>query len=194
MVGKVNTMEHDIRLSCAQYRLEPLQHSDIEALYGGMDPDMWGGMTTVFPADANALWEQLEPAIRAPDVMVFTALHGTRVVGSTRFYDIVPSQRRLEIGTTFYARSAWGTALNPACKLMLMEYAFESMLMHRVALRCDVRNTRSARAIERLGAKPEGILREHRIDGHGTISDTAYFSVLEVEWPQVKSSLQDRIN
>lgn len=186
-------MEHDLQLRTGEYRLEPLHRSHLEHLHAVLDDAMWGGMTTEYPSDVAGLWKQLEPAIKAPDVMVFVALDGTRVVGSTRFYDIAPQQRRLEIGSTFYARAEWGSALNPACKLMLMEHAFETMQMYRVALRCDSRNTRSAGAISRLGAIAEGVLRGHRIDGTGTICDTAYFSVLQPEWPHVKSGLQRRL-
>ncbi|MEO6956620.1 MAG: GNAT family protein, partial [Antricoccus sp.] len=182
-----------VQLRAGDYRLEPLQRDHVERLHALLDHAMWRGMTTEYPSDVTALWEQLEPAIKAPDVMAFVALNGARVVGSTRFYDIAPQQCRLEIGSTFYARSEWGSALNPACKLMLMEHAFETMQMHRVALRCDSRNTRSAGAISRLGATAEGVLRGHRIDGTGTISDTAYFSVLQPEWSVVKSGLQRRL-
>lgn len=186
-------MEHGLQLRAGDYRLVPLQRDHVERLHAVLDNAMWGGMTTQYPGDVTALWEQLEPAIKAPDVMAFVAFYGRKVVGSTRFYDIAPQQRRLEIGSTFYARSEWGSALNPACKLMLMVHAFETMQMHRVALRCDSRNTRSAGAITRLGATAEGVLRGHRIDGTGTVSDTAYFSVLQPEWPTVKSGLERRL-
>ncbi|PRZ42200.1 RimJ/RimL family protein N-acetyltransferase [Antricoccus suffuscus] len=189
-------MRHDIRLHGFGFRLEPLNSTHIEPLWRLLDEQMWAGMVTEFPVDAAALSAQLLAAVDTPGVMVFAAVEerSGMVVGCTRYYDHVPAQRRLEIGTTFYSREWWGSHLNPACKWLLFDYAFAKLDIYRVALRCDVRNTRSAAAIERLGATPEGILRGHRIDPHGEISDTAYFSVLQPEWPEVRGRLLKRLD
>ena len=116
------------------------------------------------------------------------------VRGSTRFYDLAPGPRRVEVGTTFYGRAWWGGVTNPACKLLLLTHAFEVWGMRRVALRADARNARSCAAIERLGARPEGVLRKHRVAADGTVGDTAYFSVVDDEWPEVRAGLQRRLS
>jgi RimJ/RimL family protein N-acetyltransferase len=115
------------------------------------------------------------------------------VRGSTRFYDLVPGHGRVEIGTTFYGRFWWGGVTNPACKLLLLRHAFETWGLARVALRADARNTRSCTAIRRLGATPEGVLRKHRVASDGSTGDTAYFSILDDEWPAVRAGLEDRL-
>ncbi len=189
-------MRHDIRLHGFGFRLEPLDDTHIKPLWQLLDEKMWVGMVSEFPVDPEALSTQLFAAVDTPGVMVFAAVEEQTgmVVGCTRYYDHVPAQRRLEIGTTFYSREWWGSHLNPACKYLLFNYAFAELDVYRVALRCDVRNTRSAAAIERLGATPEGILRGHRVDPYGEISDTAYFSVLQPEWPQVRAGLLKRLD
>ena len=189
-------MRHDIRLRGFGFRLEPLDDTHIEPLWRLLDEQMWTGMVSEFPIDPDALRAQMLTAVATAGVMVFAAIEersGT-VVGCTRYYDHVPTQRRVEIGTTFYSREWWGSHLNPACKYLLFNHAFAEMDIYRVALRCDVRNRRSAAAIERLGATAEGVLRGHRVDPHGEISDTAYFSVLLPEWPQVRLGLLKRLD
>jgi len=116
-----------------------------------------------------------------------------RVVGSSRYLNLAPEHRRLEIGATWYAADARGTQVNPAAKLLLFEHAFEVLKSVRVELKCDARNLRSRRAIAALGAREEGTLRRHMILGDGFIRDTVYFSVLDDEWPAVRSRLLDRL-
>jgi RimJ/RimL family protein N-acetyltransferase len=112
------------------------------------------------------------------------------VVGSTRFLDIRPEDRNCEIGWTFLSPRCWRTAINSECKLLLLTHAFETMRMARVCLKTDSRNLRSQRAIERLGAVKEGVLRRHQLAGDGVIRDSVYYSILEEEWPAVKARLQ----
>ncbi len=105
----------------------------------------------------------------------------------------MPSQGRVELGSTFYAREWWGGTTNPACKYLLLRHAFEDLGVARVALRADARNSRSLGAIRRLGAVPEGVLRSHRVAPDGSRQDTAYFSVLRDEWPTVRDGLLARL-
>jgi N-acetyltransferase len=113
--------------------------------------------------------------------------------GMTSFYEYVAAVPRVEIGHTYYGRRFWGGDTNPHTKLQLLTHAFDTWSCERVALRCDAANERSARAIQRLGAEPEGVLRAHRRRHDGTVADTAYFSVVRADWPHVRRGLLDRV-
>jgi RimJ/RimL family protein N-acetyltransferase len=116
------------------------------------------------------------------------------IIGSTRFYDIFPEHRRLTIGYTWYTLDAWGSAVNPECKYLLLNHAFEILQMIRVEFLADVRNLRSRAAIKKLGAIEEGILRNHMVLENGFIRDTAIYSIINSDWADVKSQLTNRIN
>jgi RimJ/RimL family protein N-acetyltransferase len=115
------------------------------------------------------------------------------VVGTTSYLEVVPLDARLEIGYTLYARSAWGTVVNPECKLLLMQWAFEQGRFGRVQLKTDIRNARSQSAIARLGASYEGVVRRYQRRQDGSIRDTVLFSVTAEEWPTVKAGLLERV-
>jgi len=115
-------------------------------------------------------------------------------VGSSRYLNISTNEPRLEIGYTWYAPAFHGTAVNPEAKLLLMSYAFETLGCVRVELKTDALNLRSRAAMEKLGAKYEGTLRCHQLTQGGRIRDSAYYSVLDSEWPNVKRGLRARID
>lgn len=115
------------------------------------------------------------------------------VAGSTRYLAITPVHRRLEIGWTWYGAAYQGTAVNAACKLLLLAHAFETLGARRVEFKTDHLNTRSQAAIERLGAVKEGVFRQHRTRRDGTVRDTVWYSILDAEWPQVQSRLRERL-
>ena len=115
------------------------------------------------------------------------------VIGSTSYIDVQPGNAALEIGSTTYATAVWGGAVNPETKLLLLEYAFETLNAGRVQLKTDIRNERSQRAIERLGARFEGVLRRHMRRDDGTMRDTVMFSVVAEEWPAVRAALRNRV-
>jgi RimJ/RimL family protein N-acetyltransferase len=114
-------------------------------------------------------------------------------IGSTRYLDIRAKDRQVEIGSTFLGRGYWRTPANTEAKYLLLRHAFESLGCVRVALKTDGRNTRSQTAIERLGAVREGVLRKH-MNVRGFQRDTVYFSILETEWPAVKTRLEARLS
>jgi RimJ/RimL family protein N-acetyltransferase len=116
------------------------------------------------------------------------------IVGSTRFMNIERDIRRLEIGTTWYAKSVQRSALNTECKLLLLQHAFEHLKCLAVEFRTHRMNVQSRRAIERLGAQLDGILRNHRVTSNGTIRDTAVYSIVDNEWPSVKTNLVFMLN
>ncbi|PPF77678.1 GNAT family N-acetyltransferase [Subtercola sp. Z020] len=187
-------MQHQIHLAGHGIRLEPVSASHAAALHPLTDDDLWAGMSTPRPVDAAAYAAHIEAQLREPSTMAFVVLGDDGTVrGTTSFYDFSPAQRRVEIGSTWYGRAFWGGRTNPAAKRLLFGHAFETLGLARVALRCDARNTRSAAAIQRLGAVPEGVLRSHRSSPDGSRGDTAYFSVLEAEWPSVREGLDARL-
>ncbi|WP_395669048.1 GNAT family N-acetyltransferase [Rhodoferax sp.] len=112
-----------------------------------------------------------------------------KVLGSTSFHDILPAVKRVEIGYTWYAKSAQRTHVNTTCKLLLMTHAFDTLGCHVVGWRTDNFNFASQAAIERLGAKKDGIIRGHALRRDGTIRDTVMYSLRSGEWPEVKAQL-----
>lgn len=115
------------------------------------------------------------------------------VVGTTSYLDVSLPDARLEIGWTAYSPSAWATAVNPACKLLLMDWAFDHDF-GRVQLKTDIRNLRSQRAILKIGATYEGVLRRYQRRADGTMRDTVMFSVTAEEWPRVRERLTQRLS
>src|SRR6185295_994467 len=112
------------------------------------------------------------------------------IIGSTRYHDIVRSIDRVEIGYTWYARRYQRTHVNTTCKLMLMSHAFDTLGAKVVGLRTDILNLTSQRAIERLGAKKDGVLRHHWARRDGSVRDTVMYSILLSEWPAVRDRLE----
>ncbi len=111
------------------------------------------------------------------------------VLGSTSYHDIIPAVRRVEIGYTWYARSHQRTHVNTVCKLLMMGHAFDTLGCHVVGWRTDNYNFASQRAIERLGAKKDGVIRGHALRRDGTIRDTVMYSMRSGEWPEAKAQL-----
>jgi RimJ/RimL family protein N-acetyltransferase len=116
-----------------------------------------------------------------------------RVIGSTSYLAVVAKHRRAEIGSTWYARDCWGTAVNPECKYLLLRHAFEDWGAVRIQLVTDVNNLHSRKAIEKLGAKLEGTMRGHGIRPDGSVRDVRLYSIIPAEWPSVRAGLLSRI-
>jgi RimJ/RimL family protein N-acetyltransferase len=117
-----------------------------------------------------------------------------KVIGSSSYHDIVPALKRVEIGWTWYAKSVQRSHVNTTCKLLLMTHAFETLGCHVVGWRTDNFNFASQAAIERLGAKKDGVLRGHALRRDGTIRDTVMYSLRSGEWPEVKAQLLHSLN
>jgi RimJ/RimL family protein N-acetyltransferase len=127
----------------------------------------------------------------AGSMLPFTVLDGAgRVVGMTTYMNVDAVHRRVEIGSTWYARSAQGGPLNTECKLMLLRHAFDALGCIAVEFRTHRLNTQSRRAIERLGAQLDGILRAHQVSPNGAVRDTAVYSIVAAEWPAVRAHLE----
>lgn len=116
-----------------------------------------------------------------------------RVLGCTSYHDLIPAVRRVEIGWTWYARSVQRSHVNTAAKLLLMEHAFETLNCSVVGWRTDILNLASQRAIERLGARKDGVLRSHALRRDASIRDTVMYSLLAAEWPAVRDRLRARL-
>ena len=117
---------------------------------------------------------------------------GGALIGSTRYLNIAPEHRRLEIGWTWLAPSHWGGRANAATKLLLFEHAFETLGAQRVELRTDALNQRARRAILKLGVVEEGLLRRHMVVAGGRVRDTVQFAVVDETWPFVRATLEAR--
>ena len=115
------------------------------------------------------------------------------IIGMTRFYEISPKEKTVLIGYTWYIPAVWGKVYNKECKLLLLEYAFENMKFNRVELRVAHQNLRSQKAVEKIGAVKEGILRKHGYRNDGSIRHTVVYSIIDDEWPQTKEKLSGLI-
>jgi N-acetyltransferase len=135
----------------------------------------------------------VDAATADPDRLAWAVVVDGRAVGSTSYLDVDLAVSGLEIGWTWYAREVWATHVNPACKRLLLGHAFDALGAQRVTLKLDALNTRSFRAVERLGARYDGTLRHHRLRADGTVRDSAYFSILATEWPAVREGLDARL-
>ena len=182
-------------------RLEPLSESHAADLFAaGRDPAVWAYLwrdAFISVADAREwIVGALKTATMGSECPFAIIDRATdRVVGSTRYMDSVAADRRLEIGWTWLARGHWRSAVNTECKLLLLTHAFETLGCLRVQLKTDSRNERSQRAIERLGAVREGILRKHLVLAlkNNYQRSTVMYSITDEEWPQVKAGLTAKL-
>jgi len=175
--------------------LEPLEREHLDALKGAAaDGELWRLWYTSVPAPETTR-DYIETALDARDrlgAMPFVVRQTAdgAVVGSTRYLNVDERNQRLEIGSTFYARRVQRTAVNTECKLLLLTHAFEQLRAIAVEFRTHWLNFASRTAIARLGAKQDGILRNHQRLPDGSYRDTVVFSVIESEWPAVKHHLR----
>jgi RimJ/RimL family protein N-acetyltransferase len=184
-----------VTLSCVTLRLEPMTADHVAGLEAAArDGELWNLRVTSVPAPgetaayvAAALKGQSDGHM-LPFVVVDPA--SGRVIGSSRYHDIVPAVDRLEIGYTWYGRSWQRTHVNTTAKLLLMQHAFETLGAQLVGWRTDNYNHASQRAIERLGARKDGVLRHHALRRDGTVRDTVMYSLAAGEWPEVRAHLQ----
>ena len=168
-----------------------------DLLQVGRAKEIWAHIS-IDGSDSDTLLRELKSAVirrstgeQYPFVII-DKLHN-KVIGSTRFYNIYPAHRKLEIGWTWYDPAYWGTTYNPECKLLLLEYCFETLKTVRVQFQTSEHNMRSRKAIQKIGGVYEGILRNERILPDGSIRNTAMFSIIQDEWPEVKQRLKNRI-
>jgi RimJ/RimL family protein N-acetyltransferase len=188
-------MQHDVALSAHGIRLIPLSPLHAGVLFDFVESGMWAGLAAKLPLSVEELASLFATRVDDASTIPFAVTdHFTgALLGTSSLCDFDVRQQRVEIGGTFYGRQFWGTHVSPASKHLLLSYAFDILAVHRVAFRCDATNTRSAGAIARLGASYEGTLRSHRLAHDGGRSDTAVFSILRHEWPDVREGLLERL-
>lgn len=183
-------------LEGARLRLEPLTDEHAAGLWRIAEPEIFTFMNFWWSAESEESFHAVVSDVCRRDGYLTFAMRDKEsgdLVGSSAFFDIRPEHRSLEIGATWIGREYQGTWVNPAAKLLMLEHAFDTLGCIRVQLKTDSRNTRSRRAMEKLGAKPEGILRAHMICRDGYVRDTAMYSIIVEEWPAVKEGLRARL-
>lgn len=180
-------------LAGAEVTLRPFEAEDAGTLFAARDEGLLAYLPSQGGRDAAGFAADLERLAGAPDVVLFTVLVGGRAAGVTSYLDIRPRHRGLEIGHTWIARAHHGTRVNPEMKLLLLEHAFERLGCVRVQLKTDARNAQSRRAIEKLGAVREGVLRRHMILPDGFVRATVLYSITDAEWAGVRAGLEARL-
>ncbi len=189
---------NSVKLEGKRVDLIPLEksHRD-DLLKAAADGELWNWYT--FIPSQETIDGYLETALREQaggKSLPFAVVNRAdgRLIGTTRYCNIESENRRLEIGHTWYAKSFQRTGVNTECKYLLLRHAFEDLDTIAVEFRTNWFNHRSRNAILRLGAKQDGILRNHRIDQQGLLRDTVVFSIIQSEWKTVKKSLEYEVN
>jgi N-acetyltransferase len=191
----MNNTPSPITLRLNGIRLEPLTTTHEAGLrLAAADGALWQLRVTGVPEPEQTL-AYIEAALGPQQIgsrLSFAVLDdaSAQVLGCTSFYNIEPDILRLEIGYTWYAQSTQRSHVNTSCKLMLLTHAFETLGYTTVGWRTDNFNFASQRAIERLGAKKDGVLRGHALRRDGTVRDTVMYSMIAAEWPSAKAHLQ----
>jgi RimJ/RimL family protein N-acetyltransferase len=177
-------------------RLEPLDQRHAAGLRAAAcDGALWQLRITSVP-EPDQVEAYIAKALEMPDRLAFAVVDASTdaVIGSTSYHDILPQVDRVEIGWTWYAKSRQRSRVNTSCKLLLLSHAFDTLGCAVVGLRTDNFNHASQAAIERLGAKKDGVIRHHALRRDGTVRDTVMYSILRGEWPEIKSQLHYRLN
>ena len=185
-------------LANEQVRLEPLGLQHVEGLQrAAADGELWTIRVTSVPDpdDTRGYVERALQAFAEGHRLAFAVIDAAsgEVIGSSSYHDIVPAVERLEIGYTWYAKSRQRTSVNAGAKLLLMTHAFETLGAQLVGWRTDNFNFASQRAIERLGARRDGVLRHHALRRDGTVRDTVMYSMSVGEWPEARAELRARL-
>jgi N-acetyltransferase len=179
-------------------RLEPLSHQHREALVEAVkDGELSKLWYTAIPLPEN-MAKEIDRRLglqSAGSMLPFTVFDADgNIVGMTTYMNIDAGNRRVEIGSTWYGKNAQRGPLNTQCKLLLLTHAFETLNCIAVEFRTHFFNQQSRRAIERLGAKQDGILRSHQVGPNGALRDTVVYSIIAAEWPTVRTHLNFQLN
>ena len=179
-------------------RLEPLSPAHVAQLCDvGLDADLWQWTTNLVstPGEMSVYVEsalQMQSEGTALPFAIIERASG-RAIGSTRFGNINPNHRRVEIGWTWIARLWQRSSINTESKYLMLKHAFEGLDCIRVEFKTDSLNQRSRTAILRIGAKEEGVLRNHMLTHAGRVRHTVYYSIIDTEWPSVKAGLEAKL-
>ena len=176
-------------------RLEPLALQHLDGLRAAAsDGELWNLRVTSVP-EPHETEQYIRTALDMPNRLAFAVVDAASdtVVGTTSYHDILPAIDRVEIGYTWYAKSVQRSHVNTSCKLLLLSHAFDTLGCAVVGFRTDNFNFASQKAIERLGAKKDGVIRHHGLRRDGTVRDTVMYSIVRGEWPEIKSHLHYRL-
>ena len=187
-----------VTLASEHLRLEPLGLQHVEGLKrAAADGELWNIRVTSVPepGDTRGYIERALQGCAEGHRLAFAVIDAASgdVIGSSSYHDIVPAVERLEIGYTWYAKSRQRTSVNAGAKLLLMTHAFDTLGAKLVGWRTDNFNFASQRAIERLGARRDGVLRHHALRRDGSVRDTVTYSMSVGEWPEARLELQARL-
>jgi len=187
-----------VTLRGAHARLEPLSPDHCGGLAEAVkDGELWRLWYTFVPT-AEGMSKEIDRRLglqKAGSMLPFTVFDAEgKIAGMTTYMNVDTPNRRVEIGSTWYARRVQRSALNTQCKLLLLAHAFETLDCIAVEFRTHFFNHQSRRGIERLGAKQDGILRNHQIAPNGTLRDTVVYSIIAGEWPTAKAHLNYQLN
>jgi RimJ/RimL family protein N-acetyltransferase len=179
-------------------RLEPLSHAHVDGLTEAIkDGELWKLWYTAIPKPED-MGKEIDRRLglqKAGSMLPFTVFDANgQIAGMSTYMNVDAANRRVEIGSTWYSQRVQRTALNTQCKLLLLTHAFEKLDCIAVEFRTHFFNQQSRRGIERLGAKQDGILRNHQIAPNGTLRDTVVFSIIASEWPTAKVHLTYQLN
>jgi RimJ/RimL family protein N-acetyltransferase len=185
-------------LKGAHARLEPLSHQHLDGLTAAVkDGELWKLWYTLIPRPED-MGKEIERRLSlqaAGSMLPFTVFDAAdKIAGMTTYMNVDAANRRVEIGSTWYAKSVQRSALNTQCKLLLLAHAFDKLGCIAVEFRTHFFNQQSRRGIERLGAKLDGILRNHQVATNGTLRDTVVYSIIASEWPTVRAHLTYQLN
>ncbi len=186
-----------IRLEGSQVVLEPLERAHAEDLWqAAQAPEIWSWLVHLNKRERFDEWLEQSLAATADGsegVFATRDLRSGRVVGSSRYLNVRPYDRVVEIGWTWLNPAVWGSGVNVEAKLLMLGHAFEALGCLRVEFKTDARNERSRAAIAAIPAQFEGILRKHKIQPDVGVRDSAYYSVIDDEWPGVRANLERRL-
>lgn len=194
----MNRIKHPVVLEGKRVKLVPLEDTYFDELIAlSTNKDVWEFLS-IPGYEPDTLRTELRSAVlkrmtgeEYPFVIIDKL--ADKVIGCTRYLDIHPQHRKLEIGWTWYDKNYWATGYNTECKYLLLTHCFETLKTIRVQLRTWDKNMRSRKAIEKIGGQFEGILRNERIRYDGSIRSTAMFSIIDDEWPGVKQMLEEKL-
>ncbi|BAP31389.1 acetyltransferase [Chryseobacterium sp. StRB126] len=195
---KEKWISHPTILEGTNVELIPLEKEHFEELYAAAaDKELWtliptdGSNKTIFYQNYEFALSERENGNQYP--FVIRHKETQKLIGSTRFFEIYPSDKKLEIGWTWITKEFWGTSINLECKLLLLTYCFEVLKTNRVQLKTKDNNFRSRKAIEKIGGVFEGVLRKDKIQNDGTTRNAAYYSILDDEWNTAKQKIETLI-
>jgi RimJ/RimL family protein N-acetyltransferase len=187
-------LQHPLSLKGRLIELRPLEEETLDELFSvGSDREIWR-LTSVDYSDPAIFYPNFKAALRDRELgkaypfLIYLRDSG-RIAGTTRLLDIEPQNKKVEIGVTWMASEFWGRGINAECKQLLLEHCFETLGANRVQFRAKSDNARSRRALEKIGATFEGIMRKDKIEANGNARDTAFYSIVREEWPDVKARL-----